>query len=255
MTSRPHAPSIPRVGRTRADANGASPDAPGRTPWHARLLLVRPARVRSTLEVLRRSGLVEQVPNLWQVELGVIRMLHRIAFRPGTIGTAVEAPVRDDPGARLLANRLLRFPFLLREGSIAPWDLSGLASGPDRIERHLLGTHHDRGQSSYDIELLSIHPGRLERLARRARAVVDGSDPHHRSLRNLCVYEGYHERLLESVEARLGGRMPSGPDASDPDVCFAAHLRWCARQPTHPRATWRAWREGRLDLGPASVPA
>lgn len=96
---------------------------------------MRPDRARSTLEALRRSGLVETVPNLWQVELGVVRMLHRIVFRPDTIGTAVAAPVRDDPWARLLRNRLLRLPFLLHEGSVAPWDLSGLASGPDRIER------------------------------------------------------------------------------------------------------------------------
>jgi len=243
------------VAGVRADAEAVTTEVPGRTPWHARLLLVRPARVRSTLSALRRSGLVEEVPNLWQVEVGVIRMLHRIAFRPGTIGTAVEGSVRDDRWARLLENRLLRLPFLLREGSIAPWDLSGLASSPDRIERHLLGTHHDRSQSSYDLELLSIHPGRLERLARRVRAVVDGSDPRHRLLRNLCVYDGYHERLLSNVEGWLRGRPLGTAEASDPDVCFAAHLRWCARQPATPRETWRAWREGRLDLGATSVPA
>lgn len=214
---------------------------------------MRPDRARSTLEALRRSGLVETVPNLWQVELGVVRMLHRIVFRPDTIGTAVAAPVRDDPWARLLRNRLLRLPFLLHEGSVAPWDLSGLASGPDRIERHLLGTHHDRSQSSYDLELLSIHPGRLERLAARVRAVVDGRDPRHRWLRNLCVYEGYHERLLANVESWLRGDRLADPEASDPDVCFAAHLRWCARQPATPREAWRAWREGRLDFGVAST--
>lgn len=226
-----------------------------RVPWHARLLLVRPSRVLSTLDALGRSGLVETVPNLWQLELGVLRMLHRIVFRPGTIGTAVESRVRDDPWARLLENRLVRLPFLLREGSVAPWDLSGLASGPDRIERHLLGTHHDRSQSLYDLELLSIHPGRLERLASRARDVVEGRDPRHRHLRNLCVYEGYHERLSASVEGWLRGRPLTAAESSDPDTCFAAHLRWCARQPATPAETWRAWREGRLDFGATSAPA
>lgn len=226
-----------------------------RAPWHARLLLLRPARVRATLDALGRSGLVEKVPNLWQVELGVLRMLHRIVFRPGSIGTALQGAVRQDPWARLFENRLLRFPFLIREGSVAPWDLSGLASDPDRIERHLLGTHHDRSQSLYDLELLSIHPGRLERLAERVRAVVAGTDPRHRHLRNLCVYEGYHERLLAAVEGRLAGRPLPVDEANDPDVCFAAHLRWCSRQPATPREAWRAWREGRLDFGAASAAA
>ena len=51
---------------------------------------------------------------------------------------------------RASSRRWLRGPFLLREGSIAPWDLSGLLSTPERLMTHMLGTHHDGLQFVYD---------------------------------------------------------------------------------------------------------
>ena len=140
-----------------------------RTPVHAFLLLLRPDRVRFNLEAVRQAGLVERVPNLWQIELGVLRMWHRIAFRPETIGMSAAHPVRSGWRARLLEKRPLRFPFLLREGSVAPWDLSGLLSTPERLVRHMLGTHHDGNQFVYDLQMLSIHPGCTEDLLGHAR--------------------------------------------------------------------------------------
>lgn len=237
-----------------APAPAAAAAAAGAIPWHARLVLLRPRRVARALAAIERSGRHARVPNLWQVELGVLRAWHRLLFRPHTVGTAVAAPVRDDPWARRLENRAVRLPFLLREGSVAPWDLSGLLSPPERLVRHLLGTHHDGAQSAYDIELLSLHAGALEDLRARACAVVDGDgDPRARWLRNLCVYEGYHERLLAEVERFLaaGAALPADR-AADPDVSFAAFLDWCAAQPATPRAAWRAWRAGELRFAPAT---
>lgn len=228
-----------------------------RTPLHAYLILLRPSRVRYNLEALRQAGLVEQVPNLWQIELGVLRMWHRLIFRPETIGMSTAHAVRPGWRARLLEKRPLRLPFLLREGSVAPWDLSGLLSTPERLMRHMLGTHHDGNQFVYDLQMLSIHPGRTEELLEQARAVVENRDPKRAAwLRDLVVYEQYHETLLAVVESAVRDGVELPPDeAADPDISFLAYLRWCARQPSTPAETWRAWRSGAFDLGPARVPA
>jgi hypothetical protein len=111
--------------------------------------------------------------------------------------------------------------------------------------QHLLGTHHDGLQFVYDLQILAATPGMLERLRVRARAVVDGSDPQAGWRRDLCVFEQYHEALLETVERAIAEGISLPEDAAnDPDISFYAYLRWCAEQPTTPAATWRAWRAG-----------
>ena len=109
-------------------------------PWHAYVVLLRPSRIAAALDAVRAARLVDPVPTPFQIELGVLRMWHRILFRPETIGMAASHPVRDDRWARLLERRWLRGPFLLREGAIAPWDLSGLLSTPERLMTCLLYT-------------------------------------------------------------------------------------------------------------------
>lgn len=236
----------------------STPQSPPRArfPLHAHLVLLRPARIAQALDAIREARLIDPVPTLFQIELGVLRMWHRILFRPETIGMTAVHPVRDDRWARLLERRWLRFPFLLREGSVRPWDLSGLLSTPERLTTHLLGTHHDGLQFVYDLQILSAYPGAIEELRRRACEVVELDTPRTRWLRNLCVYERYHETLLEVVEraARDGVTLP--PDEErDPDISFLAYLRWCALQPATPRDAWRAWRAGRLSFAPGPVPA
>jgi len=214
-----------------------------------RLLVLFPDRIESALEAVDRAGLVERTPNLWQITQGVLRMWHRVLFRSETIGTCAEDPVRPTWRARLLERRYLRFPFLVAERAIAPLDFSGLASPPERILRHLLGAHHDKNQFAYDLALLTIYPGRLEELERRARAVVDGSDPRAQWLRDLTVYERYHERLLAAAEdAVTRGVQLTDAEAHDPDISFTGYLRWCARQPETPEETWAALRDGRYTI-------
>jgi len=228
-----------------------------RRPLHAFLFLLRPGRVQRNLEAVRQAGLVERVPNLWQIELGVLRMWHRILFRSETIGMSKAHSVRPGWRAHLFEMRPIRFPFLLWEGSVAPWDLSGLLSTPERLMRHMLGTHHDGNQFVYDLQMLSIHPGRTEELLDRAQAVVEERDPKRSAwLRDLVVYDHYHETLLEVVEraARDGIELPADEEG-DPDISFLAYLDWCASQPSTPAATWRAWRSGSFHLGPARVSA
>ncbi len=214
-------------------------------PWHAWLLLLHPARVHARLERVRARGLVPVVPNLWQLELGALRMWHRTVFRSETVGTST-APVRRGWRARLLALRPLRGPFLLWERAIAPWDMTGLFSSPERVVRHLLGAHHDANQCCYDFELLALHEGWIEALRGRVAAVVTAADPRAPYLRDLCAYEGYHEHLLACVDAWSRGELRLGPaEADDPDISFPAFLRWCAAQPETPAAWWAAVRAGR----------
>ncbi len=209
-----------------------------------RVLLLRPERIRESLERVERRGLVERVPNLWQVGLGVARMWHRLVFRSDTIGTCRTEPARRTLRARILALRPVRLPVLLAERAVAPLDFSGLASDPERIVRHLLGAHHDGLQLAYDLSILSCHDGWLERLRDRVRDVVESDTPRSRWLRDLVVFEGYHERLLAAVEEAIArGRVDvPEPEANDPDIAFEAYLAWCAAQPPTPRATWDALR-------------
>jgi len=217
--------------------------------WHARCLLVRPSVVQARLDAVRDARLVDDVPNLWQIELGVLRMWHRTLFRPDTLGTCTDHPVRPTLRARLLKPRPIRFPFLLWERAVAPWDMSGLLSGPDRLIAHLLGAHHDHTQFVYDLQLLQVHPGALAELRARVAAVIDGSDPRAEWLRDLCVFEHYHEGLAEGLDRFLAGEAELKPaDAADPDTSFLAYLRWCASLPDSPRAT-AAWLRARLAEG------
>ncbi|MFT3770835.1 MAG: hypothetical protein QM820_35885 [Minicystis sp.] len=225
------------------------PDEVRELPWYARLILVDPDQVHRGLERVRAAGLVDPAPNLWQIFLGVARMWQRILFRSETIGTCVAHPIRPTWRARLLHHRPLRFPFLVWERAIAPLDASGLVSPPERILKHLLGAHHDGNQFSYDLQLLQAYPGWLEKVRDAAAEVVAHDTPRSRWLRDLTVYERYHENLLAAVSRALEGDFDvSAAEADDPDITFLAYLRWCARQPPTPEATWDAIRRGELSF-------
>lgn len=218
-------------------------------PLATRLLLLFPRRIEQNLERLRALHVVPQVPNLWQITLGVARMWHRVLFRFDSIGTSRASVVRPTLRARLLHPRPMRFPFLVWERAIAPLDFSGLVSTKERILRHLLAAHHDEGQFVYDLELLLLHEGGLEEARERAHDVVSGKDPRAQWLRDLTVFEGYHESLLDAVERAIQGDFGVDPrQVDDPDITFKAYLAWCARQPKTPEATWQALCEGRYSV-------
>jgi hypothetical protein len=222
-------------------------------PRLARLLLVDPDTIDAKLARLRSAGLVPAVPNAWQLTLGIARMWHRVLFRSETIGTCRAHPVRGTYRARLLAFRPLRFPFLLRERAVAPLDFSGLLSDRERVIRHLLGAHHDANQFAYDLEMLALEPGALEELHVRVKRVLEEDTPRTRFLRDLVVYERYHELLEDAVRRACAGDFGlTGAERRDPDISFAAYLAWCARQPSTPEATWEALRSGRYDLAEGS---
>ena len=215
-------------------------------PWYVYPLLLTPRRIAANLERVHAAGLVPETPNLWQLAQGVLRMYHRLLFRSETVGTCAAHPVRRTWRARLLQYRPLRFPALLLEGAVKPLDLTGLASSPDALIRHLLGAHHDGLQFVFDLQLLSVHPGKLDELASATRDLLARDDDRARWLKDLTVYERYHETLLAEVERALAAGGPEvTPELDDPDLTFTAYLAWCAAQPATPQASLRAWR-GRL---------
>ena len=217
-------------------------------PLLSRLVLIDAAGVDRALARLAETGAYPAVPNVWQITLGVLRMWHRMVYRSGTVGTSTR-PVRPTLRARLFAPRPLRFPFLLAEGAVAPLDFSGLLSSRERVIRHLLGAHHDERQFAYDLEMLQHDPGALQELAARVREINHGRSPRAAYLRDLTVFEGYHDDLELAVERALKGDFGLSPaEARDPAISFAAYLAWCARQPDTPAATLRALRAGRFGL-------
>ena len=228
--------------------------------WLHRLILLRPGRIRRNLARVESSQLVATTPSLWQIAVGVLRMWHRMVFRSETVGVST-TPRRPGWRARLLSPRIVRFPFLLWEGSVVPGDLSGLGSHPETLIRHVLGTHHEGEQFIYDLQILSCYAGALEELYRRLKHIVEHDTKRSRWLRDLCVYEGYHEAVFERLTTILESASRAGQanirveaDATDnPDICFYAYLEWCARQPQSPSATWTAWRHGDLKLSTTST--
>jgi hypothetical protein len=220
-----------RARRALDEMPPAPPTSPLRAgpPWYVRALLPGAARIERSLERVRTAGIVSQTPTLSQIARGVLRMMHRLAFRSDTVGTCTSNPVRATWRARLLHFRPFRFPFLVAERAIAPFDLSGLASPPERVIRHLLGAHHDGVQFAYDLELLALWPGRLEELRAAVAGVVANDTPRTRWLRDLTVFEGYHEALLAAVDTALRGEpLLSASEAADPDLSLHAYLEWCA---------------------------
>jgi hypothetical protein len=221
-------------------------------PWYSYLILVTPKRVFRHLELAQEKGYCASSPTPWQLGLGVLRMWHRLLFHPETIGLSSVDPVRDNWRARLFDARLLRFPFLLAHRCIAPFDYTGLRQSPERLIRHVVGTHHEGKQSVYDLQVLDAH-GVLEQLREETKAIVDGSHPKHEWFKDLCVYENYHAKLLLRIEAWQAGNDQLTPDDhKNPDLTITGLLRWCVEQPTTPLKTLSAWRNGQFHFEPNS---
>ncbi len=223
------------------------------TPWFSYPFLLFPGRILRNLELRVESGMTVDPPNAWQLSLGVMRMWHRSIFRAETVGTSPAGKVRNTWRARLLNNRSLRLPCLLWEGAVAPYDMTGLASSKEGIIRHLLGAHHDGVQFIFDLDLLAAHEGALEELEARTREVIQSKGRRSQWLRDLTVFEGYHEALLAATQEVLRrGVMLSERERRDADISLEGYLRWCAEQPATPEATWRAVQAGAFDFDTAA---
>jgi len=220
-------------------------------PWYVNRILRRPGRIMDNVRLAHEAGLVAKPPNEWQLFLGVLRMWHRMAFRPETVGTAASATVRDNRRARLMLYRPLRFPFLVKERVITPGDLTGMISSPGRIRSHMIGAYHAGNEFHYDLQLLSFRAGELEKLRDQVQDLLKQDTARHRWIRDLAVYEGYHESLAEAVDHALEhGVFNAGLD-DDPDWSLVGYLDWCARQPETQPETRALRRAGkfRIDRG------
>jgi len=218
--------------------------------WFFRLALRNPERVEWHLERLYERGRIDAKPNLWQVTMGVGYMLHRMVFRPATIGLD-EAPVRSTWRAQVWQYRPLRFPFLLWHQAIDPLDLTGLAGSMERKHRHLVGAYHPGENALYDLECMTCDSEALGRLHDDVVEIIKGQTVRARFLQDLAVYEGYHARLLFLIHRAMAGDFaPAAGKEDHPDTTLRGFLRWCAAQPDTPEATLKALIEGRLHFGP-----
>lgn len=220
-----------------------------RVPLVYHALLWCPGRIQERLQKLEQAGAIDRAPSLYQVWMGVLYMWARVVLRPDSIGLSDDEPVRTTPGAKRLQNRLFRGPAVFRARAVNPLDQVGLGSSTPHIIRHLIGAYHPGDNALYDLQILDVEPGAIEALRERVAAVVDGTDPDSELLRDLCVYEGYHERLLEMVD-RWIALGPDGAHITHPDTTLRAFMAWCASAPPSPAATWRAMRSGSFSLLP-----
>lgn len=215
-------------------------------PLHVRLILRKPERVMANVRRALETGLVKEAPNAWQVCQGVLRMYHRMFFRSETVGHAPSVPVRNNLRAKLMAYRPLRFPFLVKERVIAPFDLSGMLSSPRRIRRHMMGAYHAGDEFHYDLQLLSLRPGAIEILRDEVNALIEHDTPRHLFLRDLNAYEGYHEALASAVDRALSEGVHDAELDANPDWSLVGYLNWCSRQPKTRSETLALYRTGKF---------
>ena len=219
-----------------------------------RFVLRNPERVEWYVEQLYAQGRIDTRPNLWQVTMGIFYMLHRMVFRPATIGLDV-SPIRRTWRAQLWQYRLLRFPFLMWQKAIDPLDLTGLSGSMERKHSHLVAAYHPGDNALYDLECMTVDAEALQKLREDVVQIIEGQTTRARFLLDLTVYEGYHERLVGLIDrALVGDFAPAVGKEDHPDTTLRGFLHWCAAQPNTPEETFEAWTRGDVFFGPRPVP-
>lgn len=229
--------------RPVSGSNAPSPAQDEPIPWFYYLLLHDPRQLQKNLHLLKERGHIQEIPSLWQVVLGISHMWHFTVANVDAIGTSQEAPVRDNPRARLLKNQFIRFFALMAEGSINPLDRTGLALSPKRKMRHVLGTFHATGEMAqtviYDLQLLDCYPGALKTLGQRLEKLLKQPDARDEWIKDMAVYQGYHEDLVPVVKRCLKGdfsvNVPTQREGDDYTV--TSFVERCLGFPPTPQAT------------------
>lgn len=214
------------------------------------IFLGRARRVQANVQRLADAGLIERAPTLTQCAFGVLYMLHRIVRRPESIGIA-DAPERSTRRAKWLAKRPIRAPFLIASRTIRPWDLTGFASSPRFLRRHLVGTYHPGDNALYDLALLAAFPGELDKLRMQVAEAIEGQTIRGRWLQDLCVYEGYHAHLAELVEQAAAGDLTPHVDGVASDATLAGYVDFLLCQPRDLSEAVGAIRRGEFRMGVA----
>ncbi len=219
----------------------------------ARVLLYNPELVQKNLRLLYQHGHIEAVPNSWQVSMYVLYMWYRIVFRLDTVGTHATDKVRDTWRAKLWENRVIRVPFLIMEGALnGNYDSTGLGITVDRKMKHLVGAFHPEDNYIYDLALVASYPGKMEQLRRQVIEVLENDNDRTRFLKDLVVYEDYHERLLRAIDRVSSGdwSMVDPAKENNPDTSIANFAKWCLKQPKTPAETLQALLQGKVNFDP-----
>lgn len=210
------------------------PDEP--IPAYVRLLLSSPEAIQKNLCLLYQNGHIDDVPSLWQIVQGTGFYWHRYFFRASTVGLSKTDKVKPTLRARLLSSKVIRTPFLYFSKAIGEKpDVTGLGVSPDYKIRHLLGAYHPGDNAVYDLQFLDCFPGKLEALRHELLTLLRVDNDQSRWLKDLVIYEGYHERLLAMVEENLTGSFTVAEEnANNPDTSMRAYVQWCLDQPETP---------------------
>lgn len=206
-----------------------------------RTLAIRRDRgeLRARLSRLHAIGLVDRIPSRRQLTFAAADML-RFSILPAA---------RDYYRLKRIS---FRFHYLLRflEDPVSMIDPVGLFSDEEAIIGHLLQSVHLN--PVYDLQLLQMFPGGLDRLEGQAREMVEGSHPRRETIAATIEDPAYHQRLLDFIVAFRRDPTASPPLResslrSDPEFRRAeaqfhtlpAFTRYAARLPRSLRALVR----------------
>ena len=164
-------------------------------------------------------GLLEAVPEPWQVTAATIEMLP-FAFN--------ETPVEH------AANRVsvwgyvpLRVPLQLLYCPQQAIVWNGLLASPSTLVDHLLSAFHEDGVIAYDLQLLQSYPEGLDLLERSAEEVASGEHPLAFMLS--AIAGGYHAHLADL--ARAARRLEYPVDLHPHFSSLVGFGRYCRQLP------------------------
>jgi hypothetical protein len=139
------------------------------------------------MQQLARAGVIEQLPNRWQLVAGIVDML-RFWVVPAAGG---DAAAQD---SHLAYYQLVRF--VAEPATIL--DPVGLFTERDMIVRHVMQVAHDN--PGYDLELLHMFDDGVEELVRQLDAVLAGTHPRARTVRAIVEEPDYPVRLRRYLD-------------------------------------------------------
>jgi hypothetical protein len=200
---------------------------------------------RERLQFFVDQGLLDAVPTSWQIAAGTIVML------PVVLG--------ETPRGRAMSRRTILGQIPLR----APLQMfycppqavvgSGLTASRETVVRHVLSVYHEDGMLTYDLQLVQSHPGGLDDLERRARAVVAGRGLLSRFLTSLVGGPGYHARVVELCVAARRFEYAVSPSLDARFATLTGFANFCRTLPTFPGLSFYGL-DWRSILSPREVP-
>jgi hypothetical protein len=209
--------------------------------WKTLLAFRDRAGARQRLERLEELGLLEEIPNDWQLAVGSYRMLFEFLIPSSEFLYA-------DAGKDFWWQQVLR---VLDEPS-AVMDPTGLYASQEAIISHLIQVTHF--EAAYDVALLHMFPGGLDALEEELRQLVAGTHPRQEALDAIVERPEYHEKLLEAVvryraDPHEHWRCSTVPTPPNSGEVFAfgenfltpgRFFEFCSKQPASPLASLRA---------------